>query len=144
MARPPYNGVIAAKLERMQESLQELRNWDCGSLEEFRTKRMLRSAVERELQVLVEIMIDICERILALDHVVPAQTAFENMHKAETSGVLADAETYRDMIRFRNFIVHRYEHVDPEIVYAIVTSKLGLFDRFIDEITRFIEAQDGC
>lgn len=38
------------------------------------------------------------------------------------------------MIRFRNFIVHRYEKIDQEIVFDILQNKLNLFEQFIDEI----------
>jgi uncharacterized protein YutE (UPF0331/DUF86 family) len=40
------------------------------------------------------------------------------------------------MIRFRNFIVHRYEKIDPEIIYQIVTNKLYLFTEFVDQIRK--------
>jgi len=41
------------------------------------------------------------------------------------------------MIRFRNFIVHRYEKVDVEIVYSIIKNKLNLFEKFVGEIRSY-------
>ena len=40
------------------------------------------------------------------------------------------------MVRFRNFIVHRYEQIDPQIVYGLAKTKLGCFRDFVDEIRR--------
>jgi len=42
------------------------------------------------------------------------------------------------MIRFRNFIVHRYEYVDINILFNIVTKKLHYFEHFVDEIRNAI------
>jgi len=36
--------------------------------------------------------------------------------------------------KFRNFIVHRYERIDLEIIYSILRNKLHLFRHFIAEI----------
>jgi uncharacterized protein YutE (UPF0331/DUF86 family) len=79
-------------------------------------------------------MIDISERILALNKLTPANTSVENIQKLEKLGVIQSANDYADMIRFRNFIVHRYEKVDTEIVYSIIKNKLSLFDKFVEEI----------
>ncbi len=41
---------------------------------------------------------------------------------------------YEEMVRFRNFIIHRYEKIDLEILYGILKNKLFLFREFIKEI----------
>ncbi len=41
---------------------------------------------------------------------------------------------YNEMVKFRNFIVHRYEKIDIEIVYAILKNKLMFFESFIEDI----------
>jgi uncharacterized protein YutE (UPF0331/DUF86 family) len=41
---------------------------------------------------------------------------------------------YAEMVRFRNFIVHRYEKIDLEIIYGILKNKIFLFRFFIEEI----------
>jgi hypothetical protein len=35
-----------------------------------------------------------------------------------------------------DFIVHRYEQIEPDIVYGLAKHKLGRFRDFIDEIRR--------
>jgi len=42
-----------------------------------------------------------------------------------------------DMVRFRNFIVHRYEYIDLDILLDIALHKMGLFREFISEIREF-------
>ena len=73
-----YNGVIQRKLAlldsqvlRLAESLRDI------SFGEFKESWILRSMAERALQVAAEILIDIAERILALEKAGPAATAAE-------------------------------------------------------------------
>lgn len=82
-------------------------------------------------------MIDISERILALNKLTPANTSAENIQKLAEMGVIQSTGNYADMIRFRNFIVHRYEKVDDEIVYSIIKNKLNLFEKFVEEIRSY-------
>ena len=46
------------------------------------------------------------------------------------------ADRYAEMVRFRNFIVHRYEQIEPDIVYGLARHKLDRFRDFIDEIRK--------
>jgi len=41
-----------------------------------------------------------------------------------------------EMVRFRNFIVHRYENIDLKIIYDIVNKMLPLFHQFVDKIRK--------
>ena len=81
-------------------------------------------------------MIDISERILAMNEIPPLSSASENMVKLQEMKILSARPEYGDMVKFRNFIVHRYEKIDLEIVYGILKNKLFLFKAFIEEIRR--------
>jgi uncharacterized protein YutE (UPF0331/DUF86 family) len=93
-------------------------------------------AVERALQVAVEAMIDIAERILALKKIPPQKSSSGSMKKLQELHILKDALNYEEMIRFRNFIVHRYDKIDLEIVYKIVSKMLPRFNQFVEEIRK--------
>lgn len=132
----PVNGVVESKLRFLEQTLAELDSWPLGDLSEFTGNSMLRRAVERALQLAVESMIDVAERILAASRLAPADTAAQNLKRLQEIGILKDADRYAEMVRFRNFIVHRYEQIDPQIVYGLAKSKLGRFRDFIDEVRR--------
>ena len=129
-----FNGIIERKLRVIEENISDIVFWKIISYQQFKENSMLQKATERSLQISIEVMIDICERILALNNIQPANTSSENMKKLEELGVIKSADNYSDMVRFRNFIVHRYEKIDSEIVYSIVKNKLHLFRQFSDEI----------
>jgi len=130
----PINGVVESKLRFLEQVLADLESWPLGSPAEFAGNSMLRRAVERALQLAVESMIDVSERILAAKHLSPVDAAAQNFKRLHEMGILKDADRYTEMARFRNFIVHRYEQIEPEIVYGLAKNKLGRFRDFIDEI----------
>ena len=129
-----YNGIIEAKLRTIDEKLVEIESWQINSSHKLQMNSMLRNATERSLQVAVDAIIDVCEHILALEGISAPETSTNVVRKVIEIGILTDTTEYIDMIRFRNFIVHRYEKIDLEIIYAIVSKKLPVFRNFIHEI----------
>ena len=137
------NGIIERKLRLLEQKLSEINDWQITSYAEFRQSSLKINAVERALTVCVEIMIDISERILALKKIPPKDTSVENFKELERLKIIQSFETYADMIRFRNFIVHRYETIDTQILFAIVTKKLKDFRSFADEIRNMAAQGDS-
>ena len=129
-----YNGIIEAKLRIIEEKLLEIESWQISSYQKLQMNSMLRNATERALQVAIEAIIDICEHILALENISAPDTSSNVVKKAIETGIITNSAEYLEMIRFRNFIVHRYEKIDLEIIYAIVSKKLPVFRNFIHEI----------
>jgi uncharacterized protein YutE (UPF0331/DUF86 family) len=132
-----WNGVIQRKLALMDREVMQLeahvRN---ASRERFVQDWGMRTISERAVQVCVEIMIDIAERIIALAGAGPVATAAEAIDRLVQLNVLRDAEPYRSMVRMRNLIVHAYEEVNPDMLYDVVSGRLDDFRRFRDEIDR--------
>ncbi len=129
-----YNGIIERKLRVIEENVSDINSWNINSLQQLKESSLLQKATERALQISIEVMIDISERILALNEIEPANTSAENMKKLEQIGVIKSFNDYANMVRFRNFIVHRYEKIDIEIIYAILKNNLYLFNQFVNEI----------
>ena len=73
------------------------------TVEDYKSNRAFRSAVERELQI-------IGEAISQLDNVSP-----------ETSAQISE---HRNIIGFRNVLVHGYDSLNPETVWNVVETKL--------------------
>jgi uncharacterized protein YutE (UPF0331/DUF86 family) len=130
-----YNGVIQRKFALLDKHLFELqKHLKEISLATFRNDWALRAMTERALQVMVEIVIDVAERIIALNNAGPVATSAEAMERLVALGVLKSSRPYADMLKFRNILVHQYEEIDPELIYAIATSRLDNFRQFRDEI----------
>ncbi len=135
MPPPRGNGVLQRKLALLSDQLLKLKSHLREvTREEFRESWALRSMTERALQVAIEIMIDISERIIAIENAGPAATAGEALVALVRLQVLRDVQPYRDMIRFRNLLVHQYAEINPDLLYEIATEKLDDFRAFRNEI----------
>ena len=132
-----YNGVIQRKFSLLDQHLLQLQQHLAGvEFSTFKDDYALRCMTERALQVMVEIVIDIAERIIAIENAGPVATAAEAIGRLVDLNVLASSQPYVDMVRFRNLIVHQYEEVDPELVFSIAKNKLDAFRQFRNEIDR--------
>jgi uncharacterized protein YutE (UPF0331/DUF86 family) len=130
-----YNGIIQRKLALLDDQVQKLKKHTSElSFQDFENDWVIRSMSERALQVAAEIMIDIAECIIAIEHAGPVTSSVQAIQKLSELGVIASAETYSSIVRFRNLIVHEYEEVDPQILYTIITTRLEDFHTFRDEI----------
>lgn len=130
------NGIIEKKLRLLEQKLIEIHDWKIDSYAEFKNSSLKINAVERALTVCVEIMIDVSERILAVKMIPPKNSSIENFRELERLNIIKSFEKYADMIRFRNFVVHRYENIDPQILFTIITKRLDAFSAFINEVRK--------
>lgn len=129
------NGVIQRKLSLLDDQVVNLEKHLNGiAFAQFEHDWVLRSMAERALQVAIEIVIDISERLLALSEAGPAATARNAIQKCVDLGYLKSPSPYLEMVGYRNFIVHEYEQIDPKITFTLATQKLHDFRKFRDEI----------
>jgi uncharacterized protein YutE (UPF0331/DUF86 family) len=133
-----FNGVILQKLQALDETLEELRSLGQVDAEQLEADWRTRRAVERDLQVLVEIVVDVCQWLISLKGQTPATTGGDAISRCIQLGILSDFDAYGQMVRFRNFIVHRYDRVDVEILSEMVNEHLGDFERFRMEVMRHV------
>lgn len=131
------NGIILSKLAIIEEYLLKLQGYFPVSFDQFQSDWGLRKIVERSLQVMIEVMIDVAERIIARKDIVPQKTAAETMKKLRVLGIINNDEAYIKMVRFRNLVVHNYDSIDAGILYAIVQNNLSDFKCFVDEIKKY-------
>ena len=132
-----HNGVVQRKFALLDKYLLQLQRELKGvDFDVFRNDWVQQRMTERALQVMVEIVIDIAERIIAVQNAGPAASATEAIEKLVELGVLKSAKPYINMVRFRNLIVHQYEEIDPEILYNLARNQLEDFRQFRNEIDR--------
>jgi len=129
-----YNGVILKKFSVMDDEIARLRGLGTLTTTELDDDHFLKHGIERSLQICVEIIVDVAQRVLSLEGRQPAATSFDAVHALEAMGIIASAERYREMIQFRNFVVHRYERVDSSVLVAIVENNLVDLEAFRNEL----------
>ena len=133
------NGVILQKLQTLDQVLAELRGLGSVSAGRLRDDWLVRRAVERDAQVLVEVVIDVCQRLISLADQTPAPTSADAIERCIQLGALSDWDAYRQMVQFRNFVVHRYDHIDETVLAEVLNSHLPDFERFRDEVLAYAQ-----
>jgi uncharacterized protein YutE (UPF0331/DUF86 family) len=133
------NGVVARTLAYYQEVLSKLKSCSPVSSSQLQNDWQLRRCIERDLQVLIEIITDICLRIVAVSGSGPIDSGGRAIEKCVGLGVLANEEPYRRMVKFRNLIAHAYEEVDLDILVTVVNQHIGDFELFYSEVLPHVE-----
>ncbi len=135
------NGVVLHKLEALEQVLTELKSLGMVSVAQLENEWRTRRAIERDLQILVEIVIDVCQRLISLEGRTPATTGRKAVSTCVQIGILSDYEPYGKMVQFRNFIVHRYERVDIDILVNMVNRRMPDFEQFRNEVLTYVREQ---
>lgn len=132
------NGVILNKLEKLDEVLHELESLGHVKVATLKKEWIIRRAVERNLQVLSEIVLDICQRFISILGESPATTGTAAVKRCVALGILSAPDPFQKMIQFRNFIVHRYEQIDVEILASMCNKHLMDYKQFKTEVLKYV------
>ncbi len=132
--------LINRKLRRIEELLRELSLVQVDTLSDFKQNVVVKRFIERNIQLAIEQMSDICKHLVSgLDLGEPETYAecfdFLAQHAIVTR---KKAAVFKDMVRFRNILIHAYEGVDDSLVYAIYKKKLKDFTAFIMAIRTYL------
>lgn len=134
--------VVASRLKLLAEYVDELHGYQIQaiSFHTYQDNKMLRRAVERALQVAVEVCLDIGRRIVAVEGFRYPETNQDVFRILAEERVLpADLlPTLLEMARFRNLIVHDYARIDDARVYVILKKRLGDFDAFAEVVRAYL------
>lgn len=126
--------VLLRKLDRLRAYLADLEPHADRSAEEIADDAY---EVERLLELLVQVAVDIVTHELAERGVVPG-TYRKAFLLAGDEGLIPDdlAASLADAAGLRNVLVHLYEDIDYEIVAASIGRALEDFARFLDIYAR--------
>ena len=135
------NGIIEAKLQLMLNGLQKLNGLHIETFEEFKSDYFRLKGIERSFQVLVEIVIDIAQRLVSIQQLPPAPSSAEAVLKLKDLGVIQTADPYVAMVKFRNYLVHHYDSLDEKVLFDIFKNRLGEFRSFFDQVVKYVSTQ---
>ncbi|MGB9723293.1 MAG: type VII toxin-antitoxin system HepT family RNase toxin [Chloroflexia bacterium] len=137
--------VVVRHLQQLQQYLQRLYALQSLTREEVLTDWRAQSQVERNLQLAIEVVISVAEQMVALLNLPTPESAGAAIAAIAQAGVIS-SDLGRDLemaVGFRNILVHNYMEIDYELVYKALQENLGQFERFIEQVARFIHEQRG-
>jgi len=112
--------------------------------EQFAADPVALGAAKYYLQSAIEAMLDIANHILARMGLGTFETHAKTFETLTEGGILRREylDTYRRMIGLRNRLVHVYEDVAPDILHRVLGEELDDFDRFIEDVTALLAAEE--
>ncbi len=130
--------LVKNKLKKIEQYVEEFKNIKEISFEEFQKNVVIKRFIERNLELAVQQMIDICKHIVSrLNLREPTSYAdcFEILKEKEIVSE-ENLDRYKNMAKFRNLLIHIYDTVSDKIVFKVFKEHLSDFKEFIKEIER--------
>lgn len=135
--------IIAEKLESLRRCMQRIEDKTPEDIGLLIRDIDLQDILVINLTRAVQISIDIGSHIISTTNQPLPQTMGDIFTKLHELGAISQEtnERLRKAVGFRNIVVHNYEAINWEIVYAICQNSLRDFRQFAQEICRYAALQ---
>ncbi|MFH1830526.1 MAG: DUF86 domain-containing protein [Pseudomonadota bacterium] len=132
--------LINRKIALLVQAKKELEGYGVKSLTAFERDRRDQKAVQKILQEMVEICMDMGKHIIADEGFRFPEDSRDIFTVLGENAVISEKTMMmmHKMVGFRNILVHLYEKIDLEIVYGIYKKRLDDFDSFVSEVNSFM------
>ena len=136
--------VIRRLLNNLVGYVNELRNATDITHEKYIRNIRLQRFVERTLQISIECCFDVVHHIISDKGFREPNSYADAFTVLAEQGILSQESVneFQMMAQFRNKIVHYYEKIDPEQVYAIFKGKLQTFESFRKQISEWVALEE--
>ena len=132
--------LILRKISEMETYKNQIGEFSNITPKEYKENWKTQRIVERTLQMMIEICVDISNHIISAGGMrVPI--SYTDTFKILHENKVIDSElldTMEKMAKFRNIVIHQYEEVDAEIVVLILKKYMGDFERFKESILDYL------
>ncbi|MBI5745805.1 MAG: DUF86 domain-containing protein [Nitrospirae bacterium] len=136
---------IQTKIDVILDNLEKLYPLKSMPYEDFIFDyRNIDSALYR-LQTSIQALLDICSYIIASLGLKTPNSNAEIIKILSDAGYIPEGKivTYTDMSKFRNRIVHLYNHIDKKTLYDILVNELADIKDFYVNLLKIIEEHKG-
>ncbi|MCX7842360.1 MAG: DUF86 domain-containing protein [Clostridia bacterium] len=133
--------IICKKLDALIGYYKELKDFSAIPIDEYMKNTLVRRAIERQLQLIVECATDINNMILKRLRNSPSKDYFNSFIDLAEENILSHefALKIAPSTGMRNIIVHQYQKVNDEIVYKSIDSTLLHYKVYIEEINKYLK-----
>lgn len=130
--------VIENQISYILKHLEISIGYQRYSFKEFEANLMIKGAVERELYVLAQAVIDLAEAVVAYKNFRKPTTMREALDilGEERIAPLEFLAEFHKIVGFRNALAHDYHDLKPEVIYDVLQNNLPQIRQFIDHIRK--------
>jgi uncharacterized protein YutE (UPF0331/DUF86 family) len=132
--------LLGRKIAQMEIYLGQIREYSKISVTAYKNDWKTQRIVERTLQILIELCIDIANNLIS-DKGIRLPTGYADTFKVLTENRIISKnllKTMEKMAKFRNVVVHQYEKIEPSIVVSILHKNLGDFEKYKKAIIKYL------
>ena len=118
--------VVQRRLEKLDEYLRILRRLARYTQDEFISDPERYGSAERFLELSIKLIADLGNHVVASESLGRVQATADIPRILQDNKIVGPelAETWTQMIGFRNVLAHEYMEIDRSQVYRILTSRL--------------------
>lgn len=133
---------ILSKLNEMIKYVEELQSM-LPDQEDYQQDLIRRRACEKTIEVAIESLIDVSAMIVSAQQFGLPENEENILDMLIEKKVLSSklGEKLKDMKGLRNILIHRYGHVDDEIVYYNISSCMNDFCEFNNAVKLYLQKQ---
>jgi uncharacterized protein YutE (UPF0331/DUF86 family) len=130
------------RLDLILDYLNEIKPLASISLDEFLHNRYLLRAAERLLEITIQAAIDINNHLLKELSQTSKQSNADVFLELSRLGAITPelAQLLSESGKFRNRLAHRYDDVDPEIVFSVINEVLEQYPLYVEQIENFMDS----
>lgn len=124
--------LIGRKLSDIDNYLNQLREFSNISAAKYKKDWKIQRIVERTLQILIELCIDIANHLIS-DRGMRLPTGYADTFNVLMENKIISKSLFKTMekiAKFRNVIVHQYEDIDNKIVVSILHKNFKDFEKY--------------
>ena len=134
--------VVKARLDIILERVTRIKQIETLTEEKFLADEIMQSAVERNLQIIAQAIIDICTHLIAHNHWGSPKSYSDAVVVVANHKVIDSALADRliHLVKLRNVLVHLYLKIDQKIVYQSARSIIDDAKSFTDSILELVKS----
>lgn len=133
--------VVNRKLQKLTGYLAELEMMEGITFEDYLSNFRHRRTVERLIQLIVDVAVDINTHAVVDAGKPPPADAFSSFLEAAKIGMFprSFAQKLAPSTGERNIIVHDYEDIDDRIVFESISDALELYHQYVKYVSGYIQ-----
>ena len=135
--------LIGRKLAQIDIYLSQIKEYSKISRVLYKKEWKTQRIVERTLQILIEVCLDIANHIIS-DEGMRLPTGYADSFKVLAENDVIGKrlfEALEKMAKFRNVVVHQYETIDPSIVVSILHRNLADLEKYKKAIIQYLSSR---
>jgi uncharacterized protein YutE (UPF0331/DUF86 family) len=134
------NEIIINKLIKMENYISELEKFKPDTFKEYQNNQLKRYAIERIIQLIIDLALDINNILIKKADRYPAQDYYSSFLELIELEILSEefAKDIAPSTGIRNRLVHEYEEVDNKVVYQNLDKLIKYYLSYIKHVNENI------